>query len=197
MVEDLYFSYDGIISANMGLVNVHLASGMFDEFFLPSREINEITVRGKEKPYFQEVRHSPISFSLVFAFDKGFTESRLREVARWLMQDYYKPFYFLNNPNRVFYAMVDGDSNLLHNGLKQGYITLNFRCDSPYAYTQQYAKNNLVFGNQMFGKIIDENTFTVGQGTRENLIINNNSLELDPNSFTWSKFSGKRWSDII
>jgi phage-related protein len=73
-----------------------------------------------------------------FYFDGGWDENKIRQVSRWLFQDYYKPLSFSDNPDRIFYAMVDSDSSLIHNGLSEGYVTLSFRCDSPYAYSPVY-----------------------------------------------------------
>lgn len=140
MLEGINFSYDGIKSVDMGLLNVKIDGGMFEETFLPTREIQEKTTTGRDKPYFQRVRLSPLEFELSFAFEHYYDERLIREVARWLQQDYYKPFYTTDNPSRIFYCMLNGDSNLIHNGLRQGYITLTMRCDSSYSYTPEYNK---------------------------------------------------------
>src|SRR5690606_35605780 len=136
MLEGVHFVYDGVRSVDMGLINCTIDGGMFEETFLPSKEIREVSISGNDKPYFQEVKRSTLEFELTFAFENGYDEERIREVARWLDQDYYKPFYTVDNPNRIFYCMLKGDSRLVHNGSKEGYITVSMRCDSPYSYTQ-------------------------------------------------------------
>src|SRR5690606_24020937 len=137
-------------SVDMGLFNCNVDGGMFEEVFVASREIKEVTVAGNDKPYFQKVIYSPLEFNLTFAFEHYYDEKRIREVARWLCQEYYKPFFTVDNPNRIFYCMMKGDSKLVHNGLKQGYITLTMRCDSPYSYTPYLYKENYKFsGNNM------------------------------------------------
>ncbi|ALS22317.1 phage tail domain-containing protein [Paenibacillus naphthalenovorans] len=135
MKEGIDFYYNGIYSVDMGLINCKIDSGFFEEPFLSERQIKEIIIRGNEKPYFQEVQRSPLEFSLTFAFEDYYDNVRIREVARWLDQDYYRPFYTSDNPERIFYCMLVSDSQLLHNGLKMGYVQVKFRCDSPYSYS--------------------------------------------------------------
>jgi phage-related protein len=138
MIESLDFVYDGIESKDMNVYQISMDSGMLEEFFLPNRKINEQKVRGNDKPYFQGVELDPLSFPLSFYFDGGYDEEKIRATMRWLNQSYYKPFYFKDYPNRIFYAMYEGDSKLLHNGLQEGYVTMNMRCDSPYSYSPTY-----------------------------------------------------------
>lgn len=138
MKEGINFEYDGIKSIDMGISNVSIGTGMFEETFVAGREIHEITTRKRDKPYFQEVKRLPLILNLSFAFDDKYDSDKIREVARWLDKDYYKPFFTDDNPNRIFYCMLNSDSRLFHNGLKQGYVEIEMRCDSPYSYSPQY-----------------------------------------------------------
>lgn len=196
MLEGINFYYDGIYSVDMGVLNCKIGGGMFEETFLPSRDIKEVVVNGRDKPYFQHVGFSPLTFDLTFAFEYGYDEKRIREVARWLMQAYYKPFYTIDNPNRVFYCMVDGDSSLFHNGLKQGYITLKMRCDSPYSYTPQSLKENMKFDSTKLTKTASENTFTIEMGAMNNIVIVDGKLTVGKTDTTWRTLAGKKWSDL-
>ncbi|WP_345595194.1 phage tail domain-containing protein, partial [Paenibacillus vulneris] len=90
MKEGIDFCYDGLYSVDFGLINCKIDSGFFEEPFLSEREISEIKVRGNDKPYFQEVIRSPLEFSLTFAFEDYYDEKKIREIARWLDQPYYK-----------------------------------------------------------------------------------------------------------
>jgi phage-related protein len=142
MKESVDFSYDGILSTDMGLINVKVdSSGLFDEKFLSDRAIQEVAIRGNDKPYFQGVKRSPLSISLSFAFTNKFDEAKIRDVARWLDADYYKPLFTLDNPTRIYYCVLNSGSNFLHNGIRQGYLTLEMRCDSPYSYSPTYVSN--------------------------------------------------------
>lgn len=138
MKEATDFYYDGKYSIDMGLINCNVSTGLLEEPFLAEKDIMEISIRGNDKPYFQGVKKSPLILNLSFAFIDRWDEQKIREVARWLNQDYYKPFYTTSNTNRIFYCMYTGSMELLHNGLKQGYINLQMRCNSPYSYSPTY-----------------------------------------------------------
>lgn len=133
------FIFDGISSEEFGILNVNMNSGMLSEMFMSSRSIKEEKIRGRDKPYFFGIEKDPFSFSLTFAFQDGYDEEKIRAVARWLCdQSYYKPMIFSEMPNRIFYCIVTDDITLVHNGLRQGYLELNFRCDSPYSYSHVF-----------------------------------------------------------
>lgn len=145
MKEYTGFYYNGISSLEMGLINVSASGGLFQESFIASRRINEVTVRGNEKPYFMGVTRDPLEFDLEFAFLDPYNRDKISEVAMWLDQSYYRELYFIDSPNRRFFCMLDGASDLLHNGYGQGYIKLKVRCDSPYGYSQEYLTTEFDF----------------------------------------------------
>lgn len=132
--ESLYFSFAGRKSSEFGILNVSVQSGLYEETFMSSRSIRETTVRGNPKPYFTEIERQPKVFTLNFLFEDNFNEELINDVTRWLNVDYYEPLFFSENIDKVFYAMPVEDTNLIHNGLHQGYLTLTFRCDSPFSY---------------------------------------------------------------
>jgi predicted phage tail component-like protein len=145
VMESISFCYDGKYSVNFGIYNVSLNNNMHEEQFFASRSIVEQKIRGNSKPYFQGVEYEPLTLSLSFAFEDTWNDALIRDVARWLRQDYYKPLWFAEDPGRIFYCMCVDDSQLVHNGLKQGYITLKLRCDSPYTYSPVLTKGWLNF----------------------------------------------------
>ena len=135
VMESIEFCYNGLYSSDFGIYNVSLDNGLFSEPFLAPKAIIETKIRGNDKPYFSGVEYEPLKFTLSFAFANAWDDAKIREVARWLNQDYYKPLWFSENPSRIFYCMIVDETELVHNGLKQGYIKLNVRCDSPYTYS--------------------------------------------------------------
>lgn len=154
IMDSLHFVYDGISSSDMGLFHVNLKGGMLEQGFVASRKIIEETTMGRVIPYFQGIEYQPLEFSFTFAFDNYFDDRKVAEVASWLCQNYYKPFYFSDSPEKVVFVMMEGDSKLIHNGLRQGYVEINMRANSPYVYSQQYIKDytcngstNIVFEN--------------------------------------------------
>ena len=155
--ESLYFTYNGINSMDFGIVNISIDNNPYSEPFLANRVIKEFVVKGKKNPYHSYVQVDPLSFTLSFAFSNGFDSATLSQVKQWLYVDYYKPLIFSESPEKVYYAMPVDSPTITHNGLQEGYITLNFGCDSPFAYspeilTQWYdfslsSPNNLILEN--------------------------------------------------
>jgi predicted phage tail component-like protein len=136
IMESIYFSYDGEYSVNYGIYNVSVSNGMYEEQFLSRRSILETRIKGNDKPYFGGIEYEPLVLKLTFAFENTWDDDLIRKVARWLNQSYYKPLFFSDNIDRIFYCIATDDISLIHNGLKQGYVTLTMRCDSPYAYSR-------------------------------------------------------------
>lgn len=138
--ESLYFTFDNIPSSNFNILNVSVQSGLFEESFIANRNLIETTVRGKTKPYLSEVRRDPISFQLTFYFEEYWNDQLIDDICDWLDVDYYRPLAFESNLDRVFYAIPTESLSMVHNGLKQGYVTLTMRCDSPYCYSREIEK---------------------------------------------------------
>lgn len=179
--ENLYFTYDGVSSQDFGILNVHLNSGMYDENFLPEREVVTTKVKGRNDPYFNSVEYSPLVFELTFAFEDVWDDAKIKNVSSWLCKDFYKELYFSDYPDRRFYAMYKGNPRLIHNGAKQGYIVLTFETSSPFAFSPVYTSSvydytgnpvggtDLVYTNNgdlpnkptMIVEIISGSTFTI------------------------------------
>jgi phage-related protein len=127
----------------MGLYNVKLDSGLFEFPLFASKQVNQESIRGRDKAYFFGVQREPLSFKLSFAFNNGYTDATLRQVAAWLDQDTHKEFYFDDTPNRIINCISQGDSQLITNGLLQGYLELEFIADSSYYYSA-LASGNII-----------------------------------------------------
>ncbi|MNO75007.1 Phage tail protein [compost metagenome] len=139
IAESLHFVYDGIRSDEMGLINVNMSTGMQEQLFLPEQNLKEITVRGRDTPYFIETERKPFILSLNFAFTEYFDNEQLNKVANWLSnQPYYKPLYFSDDLDKWYYTLYTGEAKLLHNCLKQGTVQIQMRSMSPYTYSPVY-----------------------------------------------------------
>lgn len=188
--DKLYFSYAGVKSTDFGIYNVALNSGMQQEIFAPSRELKEVKIEGKDKPYFQSIEKSPLQFDVSFAFEERWNQSKIREVARWLTeQNYYQELYFSDendNPECLYYALVTGDSALMHNMLSQGYVTLTFRCDGAYGYSP--FKMNKIYdwtAQNLTMSIVD---FSSGEYKNTKFLNNKVLLDSSANLKTWMDY---------
>ncbi|WP_437261275.1 distal tail protein Dit [Bacillus thuringiensis] len=136
--ESLFFNYAGQWSSEFGILHVTMDSSMYEETFVAGREIVEEQVRGNSNPYFSHIRENPLEFDLMFAFEETFDNKVIREILNWLYQGYYQPLYFSEEPDRIYYCMPISDSKIVHNGLKEGYVQIKMRCNSPYIYSPMY-----------------------------------------------------------
>lgn len=139
-----------LLSTDLNIINVNLDGGLFQEFFIPAREIKETFIRGSKKPFFHGIDSKPLEFTLSFAFENSFNKNtlngrhqKLRELARWLNKPYYIPFGIVGD-DRIFYVTPINDNELYHNGMQEGYVTIDFRCDAPWAYSK--IKNRILNG---------------------------------------------------
>jgi phage-related protein len=139
--ESLYFSFAGRKSTEFPIVNVNVGTGLYEESLTSTKSIIETSTANNNTPYFQRVKREPKSFPLRFAFLEPWNDDMIDEIIRWLDVDYFEPLYFSENLDRIYYAMFIDDIQQIHNGLKQGYINLNVRCNSSYSYSTNKSTN--------------------------------------------------------
>lgn len=166
MRECVDIVYNDVLLSEENGIQINDSSGLFNETFVATKSIREEKIRGNDEPYFFGVEREPISFPLSFYFDEKLSDDRKREIARILDQDYYKPLYAKNNPQRIYYAMCVDSSQHIHNGIQMGYMTLNFRTSSPYAFSPVYYKYYDFRDNTVSGE--------------EFIFINNGDVECKP-----------------
>lgn len=197
--DSLYFSYAGTVSEKFGILNVNINSGMQEEPLAASREVSSISIKGRDRPYFQNITKDPLKFNVSFAFEDYYDTQKLREVTRWLTEhDYYQELYFTNaigrSPERIFYALVVDDPTLVHNCLRQGYITLTFLCDGPYSYSPIMSSRLYQWDQTTHKNTISD----FSQGEKRQLVIDGDgSLILNPHRTKWSDFPyNMKWTEL-
>ncbi|MEK4907325.1 distal tail protein Dit [Niallia sp. FSL M8-0099] len=152
--ESLYFTFDGRKSTDFNLINVSINPGLYEENLSSSRSIIEQNKAGVHEPYFLRVQRDPITIPLTFCFKEQWNTQLIDEILDWLDVDNYKQLAFNGDFDRLFYAMPIENISLVHNGLKQGYMTLNMRCKSPFAESH-VVQNSFDFTKN------DINSFTI------------------------------------
>ena len=135
--ESKYFSFDGRKSTTYGIHNIKVDDGLYNDPLTGERSILETVSGDGNKRYFFGVKKEPKVLNLSFAFFEPWNDKLINEIIRWLVVDEYKPLFFSENIDRVFYVMPINDIRKIHNGLKQGYITITMRCDSLYSYSHK------------------------------------------------------------
>lgn len=137
MKENLKFFFNNQSSNDLGIININIEGGLLQERLFAPTELFEESIKGNSKPYFLSKEQKPFEFQLAFAFLDYFDNNKLREIARWLNVNYFKEFYFLENPNYRFFVMPVSDSYITHNGLNQGYVTVTMRTSDAFAYSHE------------------------------------------------------------
>lgn len=145
--DELYLNFDGVPSRFVGLLAVEIGSGLYEETLVTNRTINETQPANRTQSIFHSISEDNREFQLNLAFDKNFDEDKINEIINWLFQDYYKPLYFEGQEDRVVFAMISGESSIIHNGMNQGYFTVTVQTNSPYRFSQLRTGSNI--GNEI------------------------------------------------
>jgi len=144
MLENTSFTFNGIDSESMGVTMINSGSGLYKDIFLPNRKINETKIGNRI--YFKGVEREQISFPFSIYIDGWRELNNLASITEWLDQDSYCEFWVNNDPERIFDVIIEGSSDLLHNGLKDGYATMTMKTMSPYGRSSNYTEQLQVRG---------------------------------------------------
>lgn len=146
IAESLTFNYDGLDSSYFSLINANVDGGMQEEQFMPNRSIKEDKAM-RDEPYFYGFEYEPREIPVTAVFKEKWNDKLINDIKNWLNQPYYKPLIFSSDESKIYYALVTSDPALIHNSLKEGYLKLTFRCNSPYAFTPMYTVDYLLDNN--------------------------------------------------
>lgn len=136
--SSLYFIYNNQLSTDFGVYNVSIQDGLYEEPFLSSSEIIEITTKSRDIPFFQQIKRKPFEFNITFAFIEAWDASKLADLARLFYVDFYAPMVFSESPDKIYWCVPVGEPIISHQGT-QGYVTMNFRCHAPWATSPVYS----------------------------------------------------------
>jgi len=123
------------------VISVNIGNELYEETFAANRTIKETKVKNNDTPFFESIDAEPLSFPLTLYVNKRFNENDLSNIKKWLLLDNYAPLSFEADLDKVYYAAFHDVSNLKHNGLGDGYITVQVRCDSPYSYSHMISSS--------------------------------------------------------
>ncbi len=134
-MNSLNFYYNGRHSSEIGVSLVSLNGGMHQTNYLPNKKIFSEKIAGNNTPYVFGSDYDPLEFKLVLACIDGeqWTDSKRREVARWLDTSTFEEFYTEDEPDKYYYFHYQGLVELTRNGVDEGYIEVTMLNDSPYA----------------------------------------------------------------
>lgn len=144
--DKLYFNFDGVNSEEFGIASVELGTGLYEETMVSARAINETQPKKRHQSIFHGITKDNRVFELNLAFENGFNKEKINDIINWLFKDYYKPLYFEGQEDRVVFAIMSGDSNIIHNGVNQGYFTVTVQTNSPYRFSQVIERGSTTTG---------------------------------------------------
>lgn len=183
--DKLYFNYDGVDSREFGITAVNMGSGLYEDTFVATRNIEETSPKNRYRNIFHGISEEDRSFDLILSFDEGYSDELLERVNHWIFKRYYRPMYFDGNRDRVVFAMPTGTSSIFHNGMKQGYFTVSMKTNSPYVFSDikrmSFSEGEQVFINNS-GHEISYPHFKikkVGDGDLKIKVENYNVLMVD------------------
>ena len=128
------FSYDGITSKSMGVTQVKVGDGLFEDDMMSNRTLEVETVRGRDSAYLKHVGRDMITIEMTLYIENGFDEEKLDRLRGWFDKDYYKPFFFDERGDRIVWALLESNMRLSHDG-EQGYFTVTLKANSAYWHT--------------------------------------------------------------
>jgi len=143
----MYAKLNGVQLSDLNIYVVRLDSGMITVPFLPSLEIQEEYSINNDIPYYFGSKKNPLELEVTFTKLEGiWTWNARREFANLLTPDNddYMEFYYQEDdePVKIYYVKYIDGIDITTNGNRQGYLTVRFRCDSPYSYSQTYSLLN-------------------------------------------------------
>lgn len=129
------FTYNGISSSTYNMYLIRNDNNYIQIPFGVKRTVITEKAINNPKPYFFGVNEEVLKFRVKIGFEGEWTDDIRKDVANWLFQDEYKPFISPDNTDIIYYCMPVGDASLYLTYLSQGYVELEFECNSPYAYS--------------------------------------------------------------
>lgn len=186
--SSLYISFAGESSEVYKILNVNTSSGLYSEPFVGSRSINETKTRGNDIPYFHNIENDTLEFTCQLAFENEPTSDELRTVKRWLLSPtYYTELIFSDDPDKLFYALVVGQPQYIHNGTS-GYLECNFRCSSNHGYGSYLSQTETISATPVSYTITNNGDLSclpifkftkIGAGTVSVTNLSNSSEQLE------------------
>ncbi len=132
----LNFVYDKISSEELEIFNVAIDTSELEEQLFINKTFNEIFLEQQDKYLLTNIDQDPIVLVLSFSFKAKWDEDLIKQIVELFNTGYYKPLWFEDNPDCIFYCMYQGEAKLIHNALKEGYVEIELRCNDIHTYSQ-------------------------------------------------------------
>ena len=138
MITSTSFYYDGIYSEDMGVIKVRVGGGLVTDSFLSPVSVNQVKLKNSNKARIQTIDREPLTIPMALFFDENLSEESIRRVKNWLSKEDYRELRFENEPEKVYYAVLSGTSELTHNAVASGYVQLELLTNSSYSFSNVF-----------------------------------------------------------
>ncbi|MFP3357577.1 DUF6558 family protein [Planococcus sp. SIMBA_143] len=136
MIISTGFYYDNEYSGDKNVFKAFTSGGAVTETFLSSTNNSIFKPRNLIKSVVQSTEREPLVIPMALYFDENLDDDNIRAIKKWLYQKDFKELVFEDQPEKVFYAKVDGAVNLSHNAIASGYIEFDFIANSAYSFSR-------------------------------------------------------------
>ncbi len=147
MFRDTYFTFDGVSSEMMEVIACRIDTGMAERQYGLNRSI--ITEKNINNPLTYDFGYETerlkgeltiMRYSCNDSNNHSLDAKKLSHLSRWLYQDDFKPLISNENPDIVYYVKFTDQHQIAAGADSNGYITLSFECNAPWAWTKPYQK---------------------------------------------------------
>jgi phage-related protein len=138
----------------MGVTHVSVSSGLYEDDIGANRSIVEQQNSQTDRRYFKRISLDPNEFELNLLLDDDVTENQIESIFSWLLNDYYEELFFENEIDKIYYCMPISKPKIMHNGMNEGYISIQMRCFDGYLYSREMTKTFDLSANPSSGTTI-------------------------------------------
>ena len=143
------FTFDGESSKAMGVTQVSVSSGLFEDDLMSSRTIESDKGKLSDLTMLKRVIREPITFQMTLFLEDGMEQSAIDRIAYWLDTDEYREFFFDERDDRLAYVLPQGDMKISHDGIN-GYFNVTMIANSPYWHTPVVSVEYEIAGTYTF-----------------------------------------------
>lgn len=139
MFQEAFFTFDGRSSDEFGVILARTDSGMPNRPFGMNREV--ISEQTTDSPFLFDFGFNKETLQgemTIAGRDTRLDSTRLSRIAKWLYQDDYKPLISNDYPDVILYVKFVNEHDIYFGMNDEGYITLSFIANSPWAWTRPY-----------------------------------------------------------
>lgn len=152
------FTFKGIHSNDYGLLVTHVSRSI-----LPPLTEKIVTIPNRPGGYWfgndMGIREFLIDVTFIESTDTDLVQ-KARDVAGWLLDDQEQPLIFDTEPDKTYFAVFAGQTNL-DTLFSVGSATLRFICPDPYAYGPELESNPITSSPFLFTPAGTEKTSPV------------------------------------